>query len=78
MLLRLLAHLNLPKPQLYLIYDPHMTKWSMILKLKLWLGMSLMMAIMLTWHWPMISLQLAMELPGGLQLTSPASLFRTI
>jgi hypothetical protein len=77
MLVRLLAHLNLPKPQVYLVYDPYTKKSSIILKLKFWLGVSLMMTVMLTRLRPTFSLQLVTELPGSLQLTSLAHIIKT-
>ena len=76
MLLQLLAKLRLSRPQVYLVHDPLTKKSSMILKLKLWSGVSLMMTVMLVQHRPTISLQLVTKLPGGFQLTSPARLLR--
>jgi hypothetical protein len=59
------------------MYDPYTMKSSMILKLRLWSGVSLMMTVMLTQYRPTISLQLVTKVPGGFQLTSPVHLRAT-
>ena len=70
-------NLVLPRPEMYLIADPVTRKMSVILKLKLWLGVSIMGSFWLNENLrPAFGVQVVTAMSEKMAYTSPAHPWR--
>jgi len=68
----MLEYLRTPRPQVYLIADPVSKKMSIVLKLRLWSGTSLVGTFWLTEAWrPIMGVQLVTAMSEYMACTSP-------